>query len=42
MDRKELIIDEVSTRRLHKQLEKLENMDDILEFLIEKVETEEE
>ena len=39
MERKELIIDEVATKRLHKQLEKLENMEDILEFLIEKVET---
>lgn len=42
MDRKELIIDEVATKRLHKQLEKLESMEDILEFLTEKVEAEEE
>ena len=42
MERKELIIDEGATKRLHKQLEKLESMEDILEFLTEKVEAEEE
>ena len=37
-----IFIDELATKRLHKQLEKLESMEDILEFLTEKVEAEEE
>ena len=42
MDRKELIIDEVATKRLHKAIEAAQSEEDIFKLLINQIEKEKE